>query len=309
MSSVALQTVRDFAAVSTQNTVAAGSGDAPRDRLKVQLTAALIDNPPGPSAGANVNVTVTNSVGRLTVENLGGTPLTVHRFTVTDATNMGYGIPHNLTRDQAAEVLSIACSLADHSVLFWGAQPLQLSAFVELGELPTTANVTQTSAATVAAFGNALRMVEGQVSVTIGASVNMDETKVIDVASRLLQKRIFDRVARDRVTGNLLQAIENYRDALKSAGGLPCFKHLYVALERAVNIGRDQKHIKFDAKAHRLTKMRKQEIESLRKFNNRLKHALRNRSDVTAFQSGESRLGELVRNLKKAADLAILARI
>ncbi len=68
-------------------------------------------------------------------------------------------------------------------------------------------------------------------------------------------------------------------------------------------------HIKFDAKAHRLTKMRKQEIESLRKFNNRLKHALRNRSDVTAFQSGESRLGELVRNLKKAADLAILARI
>jgi len=122
MSSVALQTVRDFAAVSTQNTVAAGSGDAPRDRLKVQLTAALIDNPPGPSAGANVNVTVTNSVGRLTVENLGGTPLTVHRFTVTDATNMGYGIPHNLTRDQAAEVLSIACSLADHSVLFWGAQ-------------------------------------------------------------------------------------------------------------------------------------------------------------------------------------------
>jgi hypothetical protein len=52
-----------------------------------------------------------------------------------------------------------------------------------------------------------------------------------------------------------------------------------------------------------------QEIKRLRLFNNRIKHVLRHPDDSAILKSGEKKSGQLVRNLKVAADKSILAAL
>ncbi len=247
---------------------------------------------------------------RLEVKDRGGSPLTAYRFTVNDAREVGYGPPHHLTPEQAGVLLAIACSLTDHRVLFWGAQPVQLSTSVEFGEIPSTVAIVQDpkGTGTGIVIGDSFRLTES-VNTLVGSTITIDEAKIIDVASRLLKIRIFDKSRRTLAERNLLEAMRSYKDALRSTGRLTSYKALYVAFEKGVNIDKDRDQKAFDAEASRLTKLPENEIEALRLFNNRLKHTLRHKGDFQALQSGESRFGELVRNLKQVADLAILARI
>jgi hypothetical protein len=278
------------------------------DVIKVELAASLIDNPPGPSLATKVDVTLERSAGRLSLDRCEGNPLSVYRFTVQDAGGIGIGSVHNLTAEQASTVLAVACSLSNPRVLFWCSQPSQLVASVELAPVPPEVHVVDTPQGWAVDITATLRL-SGSLQVLLGTQLTLSEARILDAASRLLKFRIFDHQKRTRKERNILASVDNYKEALRSAGGLPSFKALYIALEKAVNASKEQDGAAFDRAAAKLTGMNDKDIEELRKFYNRLKHVLRHDKDLAGLQAGQAKFPELVMNLKKAADLAILKRI
>lgn len=139
--------------------------------------------------------------------------------------------------------------------------------------------------------------------------LNLNETQVLNVVNSLLTYRIFDETNRSRLELNVLESIKRYREAPNSIEGLSCYMSLYSAFEKAVNTDIDLTGRSFDTAASALTGLTESDIESLRRFNNRIKHALRNRNDFSELIAGEAQLAQLVLNLKKAADSAILSMI
>lgn len=278
------------------------------DALDVELTAALVDNPATPSQRTKVDVTLENPVGRLSVENHEGSPRSVHRFAVTDATDLGCGGAYNLTVEEARDVLAISCSLANPRILFSPSQPNQLAASLKFGQVPSKAEVVDTPTGKHRIIKETIRIPESVVRVDM-TTLSVDEAEVLNVAKRLLAARIFDTANRSLLELNILESIKSYREALMSASGLTCFQSLYNAFEKAVNADRERKERVFDVAACALTGLTESEVKSLRLFNNRVKHALRNNRDVNALKTGEAQLRQLARNLKRAADKAILSRI
>ena len=278
------------------------------DTLTVELTAALVDNPATPSERTKVEIPFENSAGRLSVEDCDGSPRSVHRFTVRDAIDLGCGGVHNLTAEQAGFVLAISVSLTNPRILFSLLQPHQLPASLKLGKVPSKVEVVDTPTGKHITITETLRLT-ARVSTLLGTKLSLDEAKVLNVANRLLIARVFDTTNRSLLELNVLESIKRYGEALMSADGLSCYKSLYNAFEKAVNAdtGRNGKY--FDAAASASTGLTEVDIESLRLFNNRVKHALRGRKDFADLKAGEAQLAKLTLNLKRAANGAILSRI
>jgi len=276
--------------------------------LRIELAAIVIDNQPGPFAGTKVAIALEDSIGRLGVEDFEGHPVSVHSFLVRDAVDLGVGDPHNLETEKAGEVLAIACSLANPRILFSSSQPTQLSSSIELPPPPTKVEVIDTPT------GKGVNIIETlAVSATlrtqVGTSITLNEARVLDVASRLLRFRIFELACRTLQEQNIIEAIKSYGEAMKSARSVAWIAFLYAALEKAVNMRSEWDGPDFDREAAQLVQMNKTEIEEVRRFENRNKHALRSGADLATLQAGEARLPQIAMNLKKAADLAILQRI
>ena len=279
------------------------------DILIVKLTAALVDNPATPSARTKVEIMLENSTGRLSVKDCEGSPRSIHQFTVRDSIDLGCGGVHNLTKEQAAIVLAISCSLSNPRIFFSPLQPHQLpvsltpgkvqSKKVEIIDTPTVKHITLTETLHIA----------DSVSMLLINKLNLDETQVLNVVNSLLTYRIFDKINRSRLKLNVLESIKRYSEAPKSTEGLSCYMSLYSAFEKAVNANINSTGRSFDTAASALTGLMESDIESLRRFNNRIKHTLRNRNDFSELKAGEAQLAQLALNLKKAADSAILSRI
>jgi len=280
------------------------------NKLIVKLTAALVKYPITPSRCTKAEITLENSTGRLSVEDCEESPRSVHKFTVRDAIDLGCGDVHNLTVKQAAFVLAISCSLTNPSILFSSLQPHQLppaslesgkmqSAKVEIVDTPTGKYIAPAETISIAVTERML----------LGIKLSLDEAQVLNVANSLLTYRIFDKTNRSRLELNVLESIKRYGEALMSAEGLSCYMSLYSAFEKAINADTNRTGDIFDAAASALTELTCADIESLRRFNNRIKHALRNRNDISELKAGEAQFAQLALNLKRAADRAILSRI
>jgi len=278
------------------------------DTLIVELTAALVNNPATPSVRTKVEITLGNSTGRLSAEDCGGSPRSVHRFTVRDAIDLGCGSIHNFTAEQAGFVLAISCSLTNPRILFSPLQPHQLPASLKLGKVPSKGEVVNTPAGKHITITGTL-CITGSVSVLLKTKLSLDEAQILNVANRLLAARVFDTTNRSLFELNVLESIKRYQEALMSADGLSCYKSLYNAFEKAVNADTDRKGKPFDAAASASTGLAQADIESLRLFNDRVKHALRNKEDFAELKAGEAKLAQMALNLKRAADGAILSRI
>jgi len=278
------------------------------DTLIIELSAALIDNPATPDHRTKVEITLENASGNLEIENQEGGPRSVHKFTLKDPTRFGYGSPQNLSVEDIAILLAISCSLANPRILFSPLQPYLLSTSVKLDEIPAKIETIQKPGELNIAVSEVVRITE-HVSTLLGTKLGLDETTLLNIVKKLLAYRIFDTASRSLLELNVLEAIKRYRDALMTAEGLSCYSFLYNAFEKAMNADIDRKDKDFDIAASSATGLPEAEVEELRKFNNRIKHALRNHADFATLKAGESRLAELSRNLKTAADSAILSGI
>ena len=275
------------------------------DTLTVVLTAALVDN----LAWTEVEITLENSVGRLSIEDCEGSPRSVHRFTVRDAIDLGCGGVHNLTTQQAGLVLAISCSLTNLRILFSPLQPHQLPVSLKLGKVPSKVEMVDTPAGKHLTLTDTLRLTDSA-SALIETKLSLDESQVLNVSNRLLTARVFDTTNRSLLELNVSESIKSYQEALESVNRLSCYKSLYNAFEKAVTADDfERKNRVFDTAASALTGLTTEDILSLRRFNNRVKHALRNKKDIAVLKAGEAQLAQLARNLKRAADCAILSRI
>ncbi|HPC35620.1 MAG TPA: hypothetical protein P5268_08380 [Candidatus Marinimicrobia bacterium] len=278
------------------------------DTLTIELTAAIVRNPATPSGRTKVEITIENSVGHLSVENFEGSPRSVHRFTVRDAADLGCGGVQNLTAEQASFILAISCSLTNPRILFSPFQTNYLPASLKLGEVPSKFEDFDTPTSKHITITETMH-IEDSFSTLYITKLSLDEAQVLNVANRLLTARIFDTTNRSLLELNVLESIKRYREALMSSNGLSFYKSLYNAFEKAVNADTDRKGKTFDATASALTGLTQADIQSLRLFNNRVKHPLRNKKDFAELRDGEAHLSQLAFNLKRVADSAILSRI
>lgn len=278
------------------------------DTLIVEFSESLVDNPVAPSSSTKVEIDIKSSSGRIKVEDYEEGPRSIHRFIVKDATELGCGDPHNLNAEQAAIILAISCSLTNPRILFSLLQPCFLSSSLKLGETPSKVETSYTPTEINIAVTETIRITES-VSTCLGTKLSLDETQIYDVANRLLTFRIFDSANRSLLELNVIEAIKRYREALMSVDGVACYSSLYNSFEKAINADKDRKDKAFDVAASQVTGLQESKIESLRFFNNRVKHILRDSQDINVLKASEAQFGELARNLKKAADSAILSRI
>jgi len=277
--------------------------------LIIKLTAAFVANPATPSAGTKVEITLKNSTGRLSVKDCEGSPRSIHQFTVRDSIDLGCGGVHNLTKEQAAIVLAISCSLTDPRIFFSLLQPQQLLVSLKPGKAPSKkVEIVDTPTGKRIAPQETISMAVS-VSMLLTNKLNLDEAQVLNVVNSLLTYRIFDTTNRSLLELNVIESIKRYQEALMSAEGLSCYKSLYNAFEKAVTADINQTGRSFDAAASTSTGLTVEDIKKLRQFNNRVKHASCNEEDVVKLKAGEAQLGQLALDLKKAADSAILSRI
>jgi hypothetical protein len=279
------------------------------DILIVKLTAALVDNSATPSTRTKVEIILKNSTGRLNLKDCEGSPRSIHQFTVRDSIDLGCKGLHNLTKEQAAIVLAISCSLSNSRILFSPLQPNQLPVSLKPGKVPSKKNeITDTPTVKRITFTETIHLADS-VSMLLINKLNLDETQVLNVANRLLTYNIFDKTNRSCLNLNVIESINRYIEAPKSTELLSCYMSLYSAFEKAVNADIDRTGRSFDIAASSLTGLMEADIERLRLFNNRIKHSLRNSNDISELKAGETQLAQLIINLKKAADSAILLRI
>lgn len=279
--------------------------------LTVGLTAALVDNPATPSARTKVEVALSNSSGRLSVENCEGSPRSVHRFTVKDAIDVGVGSVYGLTANQAGLILATSCSITNPRILFSPLQHNELPVLLKKSsKVPSKAEVVDTPTGKIAIISEIV-VTTDDVSTLLMTKVCLDEVKVLDVVNRQLVFSVFSKTSKSDLQLNILLSLKSYREALRVADGLSCYQSLFNALELAVNAGKEVKGRAFDLEASNLTAiaLTPTEIEEIRRFNDRVKHVLRRRGDFATLEAGEARMAQLALNLKKAADCAILSRI
>lgn len=278
------------------------------DTLIIELSAALIDNPATPDHRTKVEITLENPQNSIEVENKEGSPRSVHKFTLKDPQRFGYGSPQNLTIDEIGILLAISCSLANSRILFSPLQPFLLAHSINYEKIPTKTEVIEKPSESNITVTEAIRLI-AHVSTVLGTKLKLDEKTILNIVNKLIAFRIFDTTNRNLLELNILEAVKRYGDALMAAQSLSCFSFLYSAFEKAINADEDRKDKDFDKAASGVLNVPEIQIEELRKFNNRIKHALRNNNDLTTLKAGESKLAELSKNLKNAADKSILSRI
>lgn len=282
------------------------------DSLIIDLTGALVANPAAPNGGTSVGINLSNSTGKLRIDDRDGEPRSIHRVKVRNAADFGYGVPHHLTVEQASRVLALSFSMANASVLFSPLQPQQYMASIEFGEIPSQINIgpdPSETAANVNVFAVDIIRAVDSCSTLLRTRLELDEGTIMDVANRLLVFRIFNGKDRSLLDHNILASLRSYQEAFMCAGSLSCYEALYIAFEKAVNADSNRQDKIFDGEACSRTGLSDSEIVCIREFHNRTKHVSRHEQDQMDWESGEAQLGPLVTIAKKAADRAILSRI
>jgi hypothetical protein len=144
----------------------------------------------------------------------------------------------------------------------------------------------------------------------IKIAVEVDETKVFDTLEKLFCHRYPVPEPNDIIENNIKESINNYQLALISPTIYQRFTFLFHSFEKAVNAdGKDRKKKIFDKQASELTMIKGNEIEDIREFNNRIKHAIRTADDILAIEKGINNFSSLATKLKSATDKAILYRL
>lgn len=279
--------------------------------IEICLQAALFENPITYVKTSNVELNISDSSGKISVENIAKEPRSNHLFTIKDASDVGYGSRYNLSEEQCVFILSIACSLNQTNIFFQpvGFKYLPTKILENPEDRPRLEDEsTETSDGKFVKIAEYGTIKEG-LGILIKQEMSLKETQILEIAEKLLRSRIFESNKPTLLESNISVAIKRYKGVLTSIEELSSYKSLYDAFEIVVNADNHTQGQAFDTKASVLTGMTEGEIKDLRNFNNRLKHVLTNQNHLITFMAGEKEFTALAINLKKAADKAILSRL
>ncbi len=288
--------------------------------LKIYSTLGYINNFATSECKTSGEISFDNDSGMITVENnpVDNNPVdnnrvdprSEHQFIINNATILGLKYNHNSKKEinRAAEIFLISCSLHMGRYYLFSTK---MSHHLNKVEYVTDTREEKVSDAQIPIKEIFITMnLSAEVECCLLDKIKIDEKAVFETVKKLLSLNIFDSQNRSLKDSNLIQAIKSYQDALNAIDYLPCYKLLYPALEKAVNLDTNLSNDKFDIAASRLTGMSQNKIKEMREFNNRLKHSARkNTTDLKTQTDGETKKQSLLLDLKGATDKAILAKL
>lgn len=246
--------------------------------VEFRLQAFMVDNDPGYTK-ARLRLVNAGHLRRASVERRAPQPTYV--WTLDDASIIGYP---DIGEREAAKVFSIALSVQSWRFLH---SPVILRRVSSLRIKPSP----QVSSPTI-----------GMTS----PLVRVDERSFIQ-AARELKKVLAMRGTRGKI---MRAALNAYWDALFSARTRSRFLSLWAAFELALNAdrpsGKELSGGDLDMAAARITTLGPQDIQALRKLNNRLKHA---RSLRTYGAESAPFVGRESGTLKRLVDQSFAARL
>ena len=273
--------------------------------LKIELTAAMIDNYATPNEQTKVVTDLIGSTDRITVEDIPGTPRSVHKFVILDTSDVDCP---PLRVEESSLIFATACSLTTPRILFSPLQPQKYLSEVIFGPEPSNIEVIEHPNGRTVSITDQMKP---RVTTTtlLTTRVTLDENRIFEIVRRLLNIHPYDSVNRSIPERNIIDALKRYWEAILSGEPFGCYKSLFNCLEKAVNFDEEKRGKVFDKAASAITGLTQSEIEELHNFNNRLKHRIRNKDDSDTLQRGESKLPQLAKLLKIGADNAILSKI
>lgn len=256
-------------------------------RLCVELAASLIDVETDAVHCVAVDVVITNSSGGIVVDNLGGSPRSIHGFSTSRPDLFGIHVTHTPYIEQGALVFAAACTLANQRVMFGPVNPAYLGARIEHDPIPPVVEtvegrpgVTRTSIA---------MPLSASIAEVAEASVHLDETEVLNLGTWLAGLDIFTPSPDGPLPiNNTREVVKSYFEAIRAQSLLMSYSSLYQCLEKAVNAdGKNRVGEGFDSHVASIVNREYGDIKELRTFRNRNEHALRNQQNWDELHRGE----------------------
>lgn len=249
--------------------------------MKIQLQGIMMDTPILVNRSTNIDIELINPSGKLIIDTIDHNPRAIHVFELEDDSFIGKGDPYKLDIDESSMIFTLAISLLSKGVIF---TPLATSF---------------------------LWQDNGPVKIEVTKYIKIDENKLWSVAKNLLEFDIFKDENRSDADLNVMNAIEQYQEAIFSLGGTYAYKSLFAALEKCVNADKGKHGLKgldLDKEASSITGFSESDIKKLRDLNNHFKHTVRKPKDYMDFLASKSDLG-LYDIIKNVVDRAILYKI
>ncbi len=270
-----------------------------------ELAAKLVNNPPRENLTTKIDVSVVNSDNYLKVENTTKEEYkqSVYKFSLTVPAEISSFCKY----EWWCKLVSVALSMLNPGVLFSETQNSYLEQSVNKPrKKPKDPLFNNTP------DGKSLQLyeivtVKEQIKIEITASpIEINEREFLEILKGLLNifKKDGDRTLFE---GNIVEAINNYINALNGNNKEHFFKFLYIALEKAANADKDRVSDEFDRNVSELTHADKEVISKYRLLNDRVKHSFRNEKDREIYKSFFKTID--IQGLKEIVDTAIKYRI
>jgi len=238
-------------------------------------------------------LTIRKFIGAIIIEGFSLTTTGLrHKFIIKSGVYPGIDKIWEFNPYTAVSILCISFSLANPKVLLspiiWKYTPIS----VEENRPP----------------GSAPKFFKAQKANIKNINISISEEKVLNIIERIILYKVSSK--KDKWSeANIAESINSYQLAIMTINGFQRFTFLFHALEKAANAEKDVKGKSFDAQASKITGFTTSEIEKLRVFNNRIKHVFKNDKDIETLEDKIKNFSELVFELKRATDKAILYRL
>jgi hypothetical protein len=149
------------------------------------------------------------------------------------------------------------------------------------------------------------------VSIVVGIAEMIEEKQIVEVFRKLQKVNGYGMPKRSTIPEiNLGNSLNHYEIAMSEFSRLFKFKNLFNTLELVVNIdGKNRKGPDFDAEAISLDPKNGVDVKKWREFYNRIKHAQRDRDDITAYEKGEEDLPRELEYSRGAVQKILLSKL
>ena len=137
-------------------------------------------------------------------------------------------------------------------------------------------------------------------------SENVNERYILDVFQKLQKLNRFDFKLNHSAI-NLIKSLNEYEMAMKEHSRLFIFKHLFNALELAINFKSESTGEKFDKYVEAHTNMPEATVKSWREFYNRIKHVDKSNNHNITYLEGMQKISSMIVPARRCAKKAILA--
>jgi hypothetical protein len=104
----------------------------------------------------------------------------------------------------------------------------------------------------------------------------------------------------------LIKALSEYETAMKENSRLFIFKHLFNALELAINFDSETTGLNFDRSVEINTSVSEKTVRVWREFYNRIKHVDKTSQDNNIYEQGMKNLSSLILPVRTSSRKAIM---